>query len=212
MGNKKSTAINKTSEQKDETQSQIINANKVFDKNKYNMILMGGIVSGKSTVFQSIRLINNRPYNDTYLYELKGLIRKSCVRCIVYLIKKSQALYTENEQEFKTYYIDINDKEINNDKKIIEEANKIHNLPSKDIEKIGKSIENIWKLSGIKETYKYHLKGKYVLYPTDNMVYYLDKANIIFDKKWRIKQQDCLKAKVRASGIKKFEYKINDNK
>eukprot|EP01084_Bolivina_argentea_P290929 499894_1 len=177
----------------------------------FKTLILGAEESGKSTIFNCTKLINNEHnvMDVANLQHITSSVRDNCVWEIINILEQSQLLYDQNSTVYSKCLIDMN---IQNESDIrtIEHSDGtvVEQLDCKEMTQLGQSIENVWNLPAIKETFSYRLKAKY--HCVDNIDYFFNKITEVMSKNWIITKEDLLKARCWTTGIKNYKYEIND--
>eukprot|EP01084_Bolivina_argentea_P219654 372494_1 len=180
----------------------------------FKILILGAGESGKSTIFNCTKLINNEDsvMDIANLEHITSWIRYNCVMQIRNLLKQSQLLYDQNTTMYSKCLIHMNTQNESDIGTISDRShryNVFEQIDCKELTQLRQSIENVWNLSAIKETFSYRLKVKY--HWIDNIDYFLNKISEIMSKNWIITKQDLLKARCRTTGISNYKYEINES-
>eukprot|EP01084_Bolivina_argentea_P219652 372492_1 len=178
----------------------------------FKILILGAGESGKSTIFNCTKLINNEHnvMDVSNLQHITSSVRDNCLCQIINLLKQSQLLYDQNSTVYNKCLINMNTQNESDIQTITEHSHTVfEQLDCKEMTQLGQSIQNVWNLSAIKETFSYRLKVKY--HWIDNIDYFFNKISEVMNKNWIITKQDLLKARCRTTGICNYKYEINES-
>ena len=174
------------------------------------ILILGNKSCGKSTIFKQINCIHGWGFNEQDRTASIQYIRQNIVSSILLLLSKSQQLYQESYLKYSQCFLDLNNENIADSINIIMKyrTDSFSTLSPRDIDvdnddhtklidssynKLSIAIENIWSLSGIKQTFYYRH-----LYPfDDNIDHFLDKTISIFSENYIPNNEDMLKHRSR---------------
>ena len=176
------------------------------DSHENKLLLLGPGSTGKSTLFKSIRSIHSGGVDENELISICPMTRANCIKAIQILCKNSQVLY----DKYKDCFVDTKNTEI---------SDHITRINGFDVSKLfassminwdemsllAKSMTFLWNLKGIQATYCH--RGNNFAFE-DNLDYFLDKCQTIFDKDYIPSEEDYKKTKVRTIGMVEYMYHI----
>ena len=176
-------------------------------------LLLGSGSSGKSTLFRQLKVIHGAGFGADEFIESKQRIRSNCVLGVLVLLKKSQELYQQNKELNSDCYVDIGD---DDDRKyIIDEVQNVLKYSAESFEEeekiidelvnLGASIKCLWELKEIQCTYAKRQSFSII----ENLDYFLNKVDTIFDPNYQVTHEDHLKCRIRTTGMILADYVIN---
>ena len=174
-------------------------------KQSNKVLILGSDVCGKLMLFNQLKWIygNNGFYASHSKDELKnmlGKIRQNMVQSMIIIINESQILYEMDEHKYTDCKLDFDDekemkidnKQIQNDiEYLIQFKNETFIESSKtvkELELLGESMNHLWNIDGIKNTFKY--RHEFEL--KQNMDYFFDKSIKIFKENYICTKNDCI--------------------
>eukprot|EP01084_Bolivina_argentea_P023506 43851_1 len=191
--------------------SQIARKNaedKAENRRTKKLLLIGTPSSGKSTLFKSLKIVNEGSLNESDLTNAIPVIRQNCVAGMLNLLKNSQFLY--EKYEHKECLVEITD-EIKSAIQITVNFGSEQFKQSLDniaLKQLGESIQLLWTLPPIRSTFD--LRGTKYLIP-DNMDYFFDKISDIMENSFGPTQDDVMRTRVRTTGIMHYDYNVEQN-
>lgn len=175
--------IDKTSQEIDEQYMKLADESKKSIK----ILMLGSKLSGKSTIMNQIKWefgINNTKYTNEQANKCLYNIRYNMTKNMFLLLQKSQEFYFKNKQKYKHYYIKESKDIINK----IEFLTKFNNNET-NFQKLGDIISYFWNLPQIKAIFN-EREFKF----DDNMSYFFNKSNLIFNQNYEISDEDFIKS------------------
>ena len=177
------------------------------DEVTHKILMLGSGESGKSTFFKQLGWLYGRLDKDKELtlqdkQEAIQPIRQNIIEGMITLLDKSKQL--QNINKFNNINLDININDINiyNKLKYImkfqdEQFDKDSNKTKEEIKKVGEYVKYFWELNEIKNTYK--LRSYFSF--SDNIDYFFNKCNEVFESNYIPNQEDVLKSRARTTGV-----------
>eukprot|EP01084_Bolivina_argentea_P209402 356695_1 len=187
-------------------------------------LLLGAGSSGKSTLFRQIECIHGEEKRSDTIHGMERFfvdtesmiknIRLNVINALIKLLKKSQIL-SQPPYNISKCIIDDTDENIGNAIKILGDfkINKIcefgyDKYTQQDIQTLGESMDLLWKLEGIQETYA----NRHYFSIYENIDYFLDKVITVMDDSdnngYIPSMDDVLNARMRTMGIVERSYFI----
>lgn len=158
------------------------------DEKSFKLLLLGAGGSGKSTVFRQIKMLYGNGYKDDERRTLAITIQQNMVQSIKKVVEKCDQ-YAPIEQT--------------------EDVIKLLKLPDdgpfKNVEEIGKLIDDMWKIKNVKTSY--NQRSNYQL-PTDTIEYFFDKAKTVMRPDYLPNTQDLLHCRIHSTGVKSETFKM----
>eukprot|EP00483_Globobulimina_turgida_P006986 UN07000 len=206
-----------TSKSANKSIQKYLNENEKQDSRVIKMLLLGAGSGGKSTLFRQIESIHGDNYADihddgntqyfTSLLEIKHDIKTNCLLSITKLLKKSEDLSIE-PHNFIDCKVDTSNENIVNAIRIIsiEEKRNLEDMDAKcpNLAQVGKSINFIWSLDGIQNTFKKRQFFSLI----ENIEYFFNKIQDIMgpDDEFVPNREDVLLSRIRNTGILPRQY------
>jgi len=186
------------------------------------ILMLGSGASGKTTLFKQLEWLygidHNNPYNDNnnkfnnedVISRLKT-IRENIRDHIILLMKKSVELYDMDHIKYQECNVDLN--KYKNIVKSIQFLSKYQGIEftsnyDPKWKQLGIEIKTIWELKAIQETYKYRNLYSF----SDNMDYFFNKCDKIFNKNYSVSEQDFLKSRIRTTGVNQIQLEYENNR
>ena len=181
--------------------------------NKYKALLLGTGSSGKSTLFKQLKRIFSE---DPTIYDIRLNNDKFATVLVSNIIETIGSIYKQRKSCVISDNAKVELNQLSKTRKHIWKALKtivgIYNS-NYSFEKIcelniGRYIKDIWNLKFIQEIY-----GKYKskMYYYDNMEYFIDKSNEIFNVDYKVTHNDILKMRIRTGGLNSINVNVGDS-
>mmetsp|Transcript_1530 Transcript_1530/g.1846 ORF Transcript_1530/g.1846 Transcript_1530/m.1846 type:complete len:376 (+) Transcript_1530:334-1461(+) len=183
MGNKGSAAFNAARRQ-DKMVDKKIAAQALKEKKLVKLLLLGPGESGKSTLLKQMKLLYGK--KDTMNEPKVQAIRMNVVTNMIKLLLASEA------------FVPLADEKLQGD---ASELLKLNAIPQEDWvikPALGDVMMRLWQDEGIRETWE---KYQNRIQVPENLPYFLDSVERIFDSNYRPNQGDWLRVRVRSSGV-----------
>eukprot|EP01083_Nonionella_stella_P071458 191950_1 len=176
----------------------------------YKLLLLGTGSSGKSTLFKSIRIINEGKLDHNELQNALPVMRRNCVAGILNMLKNSQKMFEKDPGQNAECVVELNDQIIGAIQIIVNFGSETfkHPLDEEELAQLSTSISLLWSLRAIQATFS--RRGNQYSFP-DNMDYFYDKIDDIMTMNYIPTQQDMLRVRVRTTGITEFSYEMKEN-
>eukprot|EP00013_Stygamoeba_regulata_P026263 CAMPEP_0177658638 /NCGR_PEP_ID=MMETSP0447-20121125/16935_1 /TAXON_ID=0 /ORGANISM="Stygamoeba regulata, Strain BSH-02190019" /LENGTH=351 /DNA_ID=CAMNT_0019163293 /DNA_START=103 /DNA_END=1158 /DNA_ORIENTATION=+ len=147
-----------------------------------HLLLLGAGDSGKSTIANQFRLINNRPFTADELEQFKIAVQINAVdymRRLLLANHRSNIGITPENEQIAVNFLNIKMMDVKVNKEIAD------------------MIETLWKDQGVQHTYK--LNGDALL--SDSAVFFLDNIHRICAPDYMPTEEDCLRCRRRTTAI-----------
>ena len=156
-------------------------------------------------------------FEDSQFDEAKQHIRLNCCNSMVRLLVKSQQLYETDPTQNKDCFIDIAaDQNVSTVQHVLNLASycqpagiSIEVLTDQELSDIADSIEYLWSVKQIKNTY--NKRGNHFSFIT-NADYFFDKVQEVFAADYEPSHEDILKVQIRTTGLCECTYVIGDDR
>lgn len=182
------------------------------DAKIHKMLLLGPGSTGKSTLFESLKMVHSGgTMSDTQKNQKIHAIHSNILENITILIKRAKMLYEEDEIKFKDCQLPLDSdanlaSEIELIKKEYEEQvygigfdTTTYSLDQSVLIKLGNSIKHIWNLDSIQATYKLR-RSHFAM--ADNFEHFMNKIDVVMSPDYIPTEEDCLKNRSKTGGIK----------
>merc|ERR1712228_607296 len=179
-------------------------------KHAKKLLLLGTGLSGKSTLFKSLKIITKEPHMETETAEARHVIRQNCVAGILTLLKKSQELWEKNEAKNIDCLVNMDQETVDHITNVVQYGSETFSevLDHAEVASLGKSIYFLWTLKAVKATFS--RRGNTYSFP-DNMDYFFNKVREIMTETYNPSVEDMLKCRVRTTGMIEYKYDIKEN-
>eukprot|EP01084_Bolivina_argentea_P222645 376801_1 len=180
------------------------------DNNKKKILLLGNGSCGKTTIFKQLKLIlgKTHSFDENELTEATHAIRQNCVSVLLLILHKSTMLYYLNNEYFNECFIDDKNKKINDSINYLMKfrSESFESIDSSDLQKLSVSISYLWNLKSVQTAIKYRYKRFAI---PDNISYFYDKIEIIFDEEYVPSIADIIRLRIRTTGMIESKYTIH---
>lgn len=180
-----------------------------MNKNGNKLLLLGTGSSGKSTLFKSLKIINDESHITTETSEACHVIRQNCIAGILTLLKKSQELYEADAAENGDCLVDMTEETVQNITYVVQYGSESFSetVDDEGIAQLGVAVHALWELTAVQATFE--RRGSKFSFP-DNMDYFFNKVKEIMSSEYEPSIQDSLKCRVRTTGMIEYKYDIKD--
>ena len=210
MGCFHTTEVDRQQQIKEEIRKSMQKAEK-NEKSVCKCLLLGSSLSGKSTIFKSIKHVND-DINPNELVDSCATIRENVISGILTLLKHSQKLYDEHGLtqclvEMKSFdHQIVKDIQLIVDYREYDKFTDPGDLDYNEMEELCEAIDRIRRLDAIMQTSLFRMKKCYAF--PDNMPYFFDKLHEIMDEKYIANVNDFLRTRMRTHGMIEYRYEI----
>ena len=165
--------------------------------------LLGIGSTGKSTLFKSLQMVHNggAMEKEDKIFE-RRLIRINILDVIQTLIRQCNILYSKNPIIYKNTKLELDeslkpkvDKLVNEIKSSFFDESKLN---SKQLASLAETIDTVWKLACIQETFSFQ-SGNFAV--SDNMEHFFNQIDKIMDANYIPSEEDCLKNRSMTVGM-----------
>ena len=192
------------------------NSQNSINRTMHKCILLGTASSGKSTMYKMIKEIYGKGMARNECIEARHVICQNLVASMIDLLRYSSEI---GENEHKECWIDI-DNEKNKDIKDAIECiigyssegfyDESASLDWDNIKTLADSLHLVWNLEAIQNCVKKQgdmdMQKQLVTYA--NLDYFFDKVYEVFNREYVPSREDCLRTRVRTTGLIEMKYKI----
>lgn len=174
------------------------------------LLLLGSGSSGKSTLFKQLKCIyTEEGLAKTVFIEARRCIRQNVMIAMLKLLNKSQEFASMG---INKYSLDMNDKHtIQCVQFIANYGDKSFDEPLFDwdiMQQLGEYLQFLWNLPAIKDDT--FCKRNIFAIP-DNIEYFFNKVNEIFNELYVPSMEDVLKCRVKTAGMIEVKYRIENH-